>query len=77
MASPDTGLCVAMVICPKESYLNLASRAGSGHLQTGTRRQGALGLPPPITAPVICIKTAKRTMTSHGTPSGRRGTSIN
>lgn len=56
MASPGTGLCVAMVICPEESYLNLASGAGSGHLQTGTGRQGALGLPPPITAPVVCTK---------------------
>lgn len=72
MASPDTGLCVAMVICPKESYLNLASRTGSGHLQTGTGRQGALGLPPPITAPVVCTKTAKRMMTSRGTPRPRQ-----
>lgn len=57
MASPDTGLCVAMVICPEESYLNLASRAGCGHLQAGTGRQGALGLPPPVTAPVVCTET--------------------
>lgn len=54
IASTDAGLCVAMVICPEESYLNLASRNGSGHLQTCTGRQGALGLPPPITAPVVC-----------------------
>lgn len=56
MASPDSGLYVAMVISAEESYLNLASRAGSGHLQTGTGRQGALGLPPPITAPVVCTE---------------------
>lgn len=32
IASPTTGLCVSMETCPKESYLNLASRTGSGHL---------------------------------------------
>ena len=56
IAVPDTGLCVAIVICPEESYLDLPSRAGSGHLQAGTGRQGALGLPPPITAPVVCTR---------------------
>lgn len=35
MDLPGTGLCVAMVICPEESYLSLASGVGSGHLQTG------------------------------------------
>lgn len=53
LASPNTGHCVAMVIRPEESYLNLASGAGSGHLQTGTRWQGALWLSPPITTPVV------------------------
>ena len=35
------------------SYLQLAGGAGSGHLHAGTRGQGALGLPPAITAPVV------------------------
>lgn len=56
MSLLDSGLCVAMVICPDESYLDLAGRAGSRHLQAGTGRQGALGLPPPITAPVVCTQ---------------------
>lgn len=47
-------MCVAMEIYAEESHLDLASRAGSGHLQAGAGRQGALGLPPPVTAPVIC-----------------------
>lgn len=54
IASPGNGLCVAMEIYAEESHLDLASRAGSGHLQAGAGRQGALGLPPPVTAPVIC-----------------------
>lgn len=45
-----------MVIYAEESYLNLAGGAGSGHLQAGAGRQGALGLPPPVAAPVICQK---------------------
>lgn len=63
LASPNTGHCVAMVICPVESYLNLASGAGSGHFQTGTRWEGALRLSPPITAPVVYTKTAESQMT--------------
>lgn len=54
IASPGNGLCVAMEIYAEESHLNLAGGAGSGHLQAGAGRQGALGLPPPVTAPVIC-----------------------
>lgn len=70
MTSPDIELCgVAMVISPEESYLDLASRAGSGHLQAGTGRQGALGLPPPITAPVVCTgrraQSDKRHLSFH------------
>lgn len=54
IASPGNGLCVAMEIYAEESHLDLAGGAGSGHLQAGAGRQGALGLPPPVTAPVIC-----------------------
>lgn len=53
MTRADTRLCVAMVICPEESYLNFTSRAGSGHFQTGTGRQGTLRLPASITAPIV------------------------
>lgn len=53
----DGPVCVAMEIRPVESYLSLA---GSGHLKTGTWRQGALGLSPSIAAPVICKEPAQR-----------------